>query len=59
MRFNAVLNDGSYINVKADRMEEKDSLIRAYNGDRLMAVVEITAVISAHMSERGENYGGK
>ena len=52
-RFNAVMNDGSYINVPADRMELRDCSIMAWNADQLMAVVEITAVISAHLSEKG------
>lgn len=58
MRFVAHLNDGSYINVPADRMEEKENVLRAWNGTRMMAVVEVTAVISAHMAERTANDSG-
>ena len=48
------LNGGSYINVAADRMEKEDYMLYAYDGDNLVAAVEITAVISAHISEKGE-----
>ena len=47
------LNGGSYINVVADRMEKEDYMLYAYDGDSLVAAVEITAVISAHISEKG------
>lgn len=58
-RCNIVLNGGSYINVAADRMEmeKEDYMLYVYNGNSLVAVVEITAVISAHISEKGETYG--
>ena len=53
-RCNIVLNGGSYINVAADRMEMEDNMLYVYDGNSLVAVVEITAVISAHISEKGE-----
>lgn len=53
-RFTAQINDMSYINVPADHMELVDNTLRVYDGRDLVAVVEITAVVTAHISERGE-----
>lgn len=50
-RCTIILNGGSYINVAADRMEKEDCMLYVYDGNNLVAVVEITAVISAHISE--------
>lgn len=55
-RCNIVLNDNSYINVAADRMEKEENMLYVWDGDDLVAVVEITAVIAAHISEKGELY---
>lgn len=52
-RCNIVLNDNSYINVAADRMEKEENMLYVWDGDNLVAVVEITAVITAHLSEKG------
>ena len=52
-RCNVVLNGGSYINVAADRMETQENMLYVWDGKNLVAVVEITAVISAHISEKG------
>lgn len=56
-RCNIVLNGCNYINVPADRMEKEEDMLYVYDGNSLVAVVEITAVISAHISEKGELYG--
>lgn len=53
MRCNVVLNDGSYINVAADRMEVKDNMLYVWLSDRLQAVAELTAIIEAHLSDKG------
>ena len=53
-RCTVILSGGSYINVTADRMEKEDDMLYVYDGNSLVAVVEITAVISAHISEKGE-----
>lgn len=53
-RFNAFLNDGSYINVAADRMVEQDHAIRVYDGNELVAFVDTGAIVSAHLSERAK-----
>ena len=51
-KFCATLNDMSFINTEGDRMEVKDNMLYVYDGDQLVALVEITAIISAHISER-------
>lgn len=56
-RCNIVMNDASYINVAADRMSVIEEMLYVWNGESLVAVVEIDAVISAHISEKGEQYG--
>ena len=53
-KFIAWLNDGSYINVKADRMIKEDNMLYAHNGGELVAAVEIDAVIAAYLGERKE-----
>lgn len=52
-RFTVTMNDGSFINVEATRMKLEDGMIHVYEHDDLVALVEISAVISAHISERG------
>lgn len=52
-RFVASLNDGSFINTLADRMEIKENLLFAFYRDELVALVEVTAIISAHLRENG------
>lgn len=52
-KFTATLNDMSFINTDGDHMEVKDDLLWVYNGDQLVALVETTAIICAHISERG------
>lgn len=51
-RFTAQLNDMSYINVQADRMELVDNMLRVWDGNNLVAIVDISAIITAHLSER-------
>ena len=53
MRFNAQLNDLSYINVKADNMEVIDNMLHVKDGNNLVAVIDISAVVAAHISEKG------
>ena len=50
-KFSAILNDGSYINVSADRMEANENMLHVYDGTILVALVEITAIISAKITE--------
>lgn len=53
-RFNAQLNDMSYINVKADKMELIDNMLHITDGNNLVAVIDLSAVVAAHLSEKGE-----
>ena len=53
-RFTAQLNDMSYINVKADKMELIDNMLHVKDGNNLVAVIDLFAVVAAHLSERGE-----
>lgn len=53
-RFIAELNGGDRINILADRMEldlERNCLI-VYRGNDMVALVDISAVVTAHVSER-------
>ena len=59
MRFFVTLNDGSYINIPATRMEVVDGLLWVWNGDALVALVETTAIITAKLCEGGSNNGNK
>lgn len=54
MRFNAQLNDMSYINVKADSMEVIDNMLYVKDGNNLVAVIDLSVVLAAHISERAE-----
>lgn len=53
-KFCATLNDMSFINTTADKMEVKENMLYVYDGEQLVAMVETTAIISAHISEREE-----
>ena len=54
-RFTATLNDMSFINTAGDRMEVSDNMLYVYDGPQLVALVEVSAIITAHISERGAN----
>ena len=54
-RFIVQLNDCSYINTPADRMIKEENMLYAYNGSELVAAVEISAVIAAYLSEKGDH----
>lgn len=51
-KFTAQLNDGSYINVQADDMVLEDNCIRVYDKGKLVAFVDVSVILSAHLSER-------
>lgn len=55
-RCNISLNGGNYINVAADRMSAEDNMLYVYAGEVLMAVVDISIIMAAHISEKGELY---
>ena len=50
--FVAQLTEDRHINVPADRMDLRDDTILAYDGDNLVAVVDIGVALSAHISEK-------
>lgn len=50
--FVAYLTEGRHINVPADRIDLRDDAILAYDGDKLVSIVDIGVVISAHISEK-------
>lgn len=50
-KFVAQLNDGSFINTCADRMEVVDDMLFAYKENSLVAMIEVTAIIAAHIRE--------
>lgn len=52
-RFSATLNDGSFINVEATRMELTETAVIAWRENEPVAYIDLGAVISAHISERG------
>lgn len=58
-RANIVLPQDKYINVPADRMEVKENLLFVYNGKDLTAIVDVSLILTAHISERGELYEAK
>lgn len=59
MRFFAILNDSSYINQPATRMEVNDGLLWVWDGENLVALVEITTIMVARLCEGGLNNGSK
>lgn len=52
-RFIATLNGESYINIPADRMvfNKDTNMVMVYNGQAFVACVDVSAVITAHISE--------
>ena len=51
-KFTATMNDGSFINVEATRMELVENMILVYYKTDMVAVVDISTVLQAHISER-------
>ena len=49
------LTEGKYINVIADRMELKDNMIFAWDGDQLAAAADISCVLHAHICRKRED----
>lgn len=58
-RFTAAINDGGYISIEATRMDldENGNAIRAWNGDELVAYIDTSVLLSAHISERKDGNG--
>ena len=53
-RFNAVLNGDTYVNVPATRMEVDDNMLYVWNGDELVALLDVGVILSAHICEKGD-----
>ena len=53
--FFAQLVDKSYILVRADRMEVIDNMTYAYYGDQLVALVDVSVILHAHISIKTED----
>ena len=56
-RFNAILTGDSFVNVPATRMEINDNMLYVWNGDELMALLDVSVILSAHISEKGDLRG--
>lgn len=56
-RFNAILNGDAYVNVAATRMEVNDNMLYVWNDDDLVALLDVSIIISAHISEKGDMRG--
>ena len=52
-RFTATMNDGSFINVEATKMVLVENAILVYEDNDLVAYVDVSTVLAAHISERG------
>ena len=51
-RFIATLNDGSFINVPATRMEITEDRITAYDGNDVVAYADIGFTLAARIDDR-------
>ena len=52
-RFVCQLNDGGNINILADSMKIQDTMVLVYNDGALVAIVELDAIVCAHLSRKG------
>ena len=57
-RFIAIMNDGSFINVPATTMEIADNAIIVRDGESIVAYVDLSVCLCAHISERKEENHG-
>lgn len=58
-KFTATMNDGSFINVEATWMEldEDNNALRVWNEGDLVAYIDVSVLLSAHISERKDGNG--
>ena len=55
-RFAAQFNDNSFTNIPATAMLKEDNMLYVYNGDELVAVMDVSVVLYARISEeKGKN----
>ena len=43
--------NGSFVNTFGDRMEVNDNMLYVYADKQLVALIEVTAIIAAHLRE--------
>lgn len=53
-RFVAQINDGSYVNINADRMVLEDNALRVFCEGELVAFLDVSCVLIAKMADRNE-----
>lgn len=58
-RFIALLNDSNYINIPADKMTLDDAYISVFQCGELIAVLDISIVLCAYISEKSPNQAVK
>lgn len=51
-RFIVIMNDGSFINIPATSMKIEDCAITVFDGENLVAYVDLSVVLCAHISDR-------
>lgn len=54
-RFVALLNDSSYINITADEMKYEGEYVFAYDNGYLVAMLDISVVLTAYIREVSDN----
>ena len=52
------LSDGSYMNIPADRMDLKDNMLLVWNGEQLVAAVDISCVMHARIDRKEAKANG-
>ncbi len=52
-RLVVLMNDGSHINIPADRMTVDGTSLFVWNGSELTAYLDLDAVVAAYLSEKG------
>ena len=51
-KFIAQLNDGSFINIFADEMKMDNNCITVFKNKSLVAFVDTSVILTAHLSEK-------
>jgi hypothetical protein len=57
-RFIAIMNDGSFINIPATSMKIEDNAIIVSNGNDVVAYVDLSFALCAHISDRKDDGNG-
>ena len=56
-RFIASLNGDAYVNVVATHMEVNDNMLYVWNGNDLVALLDVSVILSARINESGDLRG--